>query len=115
MCSNIHSDGLTLCLVDPTDCSVPFDKYQIFLGDNDFFKRKDVLNLISKNANSELSRLFRKAYIENLTSIGLKFTDEVNVSNKYTLIFASNNQTGLDFWKKSNKKCTPSGQRTLDL
>ncbi|MBO4539657.1 MAG: three-Cys-motif partner protein TcmP [Clostridia bacterium] len=157
LCSNICSDGLTLCLVDPTDCSVPFDtikkinektkgkcdfiisffskidfnrnaisayrnknenlieKYQKFVGSNDFFKREDVLNLISKNANTDLSHLFREEYISNLSSIGLKFIDYAAVSNKYTLLFASNNKLGLDFWKKSNKKCTPSGQRILDL
>ncbi len=157
LCKQISHNGITLCLIDPTDCSVPFEtikkinqktnnhcdfiisffdkidfnrngimayekqnnslmeKYQRFLGLSDFYKRNDVIDLIQKKANSELSRLFREEYIRQLSAIGLRFNDTVNVGSKYHLVFASNNQRGLEFWKKANKKCTPSGQTVLDL
>ena len=149
---------LSLCLIDPTDCSVPFstveeiykatkgkcdfiisffdktdfgrnckmaaiwdshrglkEKYHRFLGDDQFFERKDIIDLANQGNHDKIVDEFKIAYKRKLSSLGLSYTDEVAVGSLYHLLFATGNSRGIDFWQKASKKCTPRGQLLLGL
>ncbi|WP_300716605.1 three-Cys-motif partner protein TcmP [uncultured Brachyspira sp.] len=152
----VKENSLNLLVIDPTDCSVPFetiknikkylgkvdliinfaygtdlkrnivkfvngelttarDKYIKFLGDDDFLNNKDVKRYAEHNNNDKLLELYFNYYREHLKQIGFTYIDpSVSVKHFYSLLFASANKRGFDFWKKI-KEIESSGQRTLDL
>ncbi len=87
-------------------------KYEVFLGDDTFFKRPDIIEKANLNKHDELRSLFRERYKEKLAQIGLPHTDERSVENFYSLIFASAHERGLEFWKKANTY-EPNRQKTF--
>ncbi|MEI0509588.1 three-Cys-motif partner protein TcmP [Brachyspira intermedia] len=150
------TNSLNLLVIDPTDCSVPFetiknikeylgkvdliinfaygtdlkrnivklvngeltiarDKYMKFLGDDDFLKDKDIKKYAGNNDNDKLLQLYFEYYCKHLKQIGFTYIDaSVNVKHFYSLLFASADKKGLEFWKRI-KEIESSGQRTLDL
>lgn len=155
-CSIDLSNSLNLVVIDPTDCSVPFetikkiknklvkmdliinfaygtdlnrnivklvkgelksaeDKYISFLGSDDFINNKQCKKLAEQNKNDKLLEIYLENYKENLKKIGLRFIGTSQpIKHYYTLLFASENKRGLDFWNKITKK-EYSGQKMLDL
>lgn len=148
------TNSLNLLVIDPTDCSVPFetikkikeylgkvdliinfaydtdlkrnivklfngeltvakDKYINFLGNDDFLKDENAKKLAEHNDSDKLLQLYFEYYCKYLNQIGFTYIDvSVNVKHFYSLLFASANERGYDFWKKI-KKIEFSGQRTL--
>lgn len=87
-------------------------KYEQFLGDDHFFETDEVVKWAKAGNNLELRTLFRECYKQRLKDIGLSHIDEKPVRHYYSLIFASANPRGLDFWRKSNA-IEPDNQRRL--
>jgi three-Cys-motif partner protein len=89
-------------------------KYELFLGDESFFRQASVMSAAQKGSMQELRKLFSEAYSNKLNALGFKFRDIKPVKQYYYLLFASKNKTGLEFWKKA---CTytPDGQKEFNF
>jgi len=121
------TNSLNLVVIDPTDCSVPFetvkkiltslktdiiinfaygtdlvrnivkavkkeistDKYKKFLGSDAFFENQEVIEHANKNNTTKLLNLYYKEYLKNLTNLGYKESDLLQIESYYCLIFAS--------------------------
>ena len=103
--------NLVNATLDPSFCKVR-NKYERFLGDNRFFEQEETIKWAKAGNNLELRTLFRRCYKQRLKEIGLSYNNEKRVKNYYSLIFASADPRGLDFWKKSNA-IEPDNQRPL--
>lgn len=90
------------------------NKYMRFLGSKDFFNDNKTLELAELGDHTNLRTKFREYYIRSLSNIGLSYTDFIRVKPYYDIVFASQHQTGLKFWKSATKNKF-DGQRTLDL
>lgn len=155
--SNINiTNSLNLVVIDPTDCSVPFEtikkikdklvkidliinfaygtdlkrnivklvkgelksaenKYISFLGSNNFINNIEYKKLAEQNKSDKLLKIYLENYKENLKNIGLKFIElSQPIQHYYTLLFASADEKGLEFWNKI-LKTEYSGQKMLDL
>ncbi len=87
-------------------------KYLQFLGNIDYFDRKEVKNLAVSSNSRKLVLDFFNEYKKNLESIGLIYSESELVKNLYLLLFASGHQTGLKFWKQS-QNISPNDQREI--
>ena len=87
-------------------------KYEVFLGDDNFFQQAEIIEKANRKKHDELRALFRERYKGKLAEIGLIYQDERTVDRFYSLIFASAHKTGLEFWKKANKY-EPNRQKTF--
>ena len=134
-------DSLNLVVIDPTDCSIPFEsikkikrtlprmdmiinvavgtdynrnirntllqpdqfkrtakKYCSFLGDSNFYDK-----IRKTDSDQSLRAAFISAYVDSLKSIGFSFFANKAVENYYHILFASQSNRGIDFWKKATK------------
>ncbi|MDD3627567.1 MAG: three-Cys-motif partner protein TcmP [bacterium] len=88
------------------------EKYEQFLGTENFFNNDQVISYAEKDNDKELSRLFLDTYIKNFKKHGFTYSDINRVENKYILLFFSRHERGLKFWKTA-KGIEYSGQRRL--
>ncbi len=86
-------------------------KYEAFLGEPTFFNDKTILSALQRNDNQTARLAFKEAYFKQLRSIGLNYTDAVDIHHLYYLVFASADARGKDFWDKTAKTITPLDQR----
>lgn len=84
-------------LSDPIRYSKVKDKYEVFLNNRDFF---DSLKKESSSYNKRMA--FRKAFQESLRKIGYNYFGRKEVERFYDILFATEDQRGLDFWEKAN-------------
>jgi len=94
-------------LSDPIKYADVRDKYEVFLNKRDFF---DTLNKESSNYDKRMA--FRKAFQDSLRGIGYTYFGIKEVENYYDILFATENERGLDFWEKANN-LTFDGQYSL--
>jgi three-Cys-motif partner protein len=139
--------GLYLVLIDPTDCSLPFEtvkiikkqlkkadliinyahnsdmgrnirkailepdtpahkKYSDFLGDNEFLKLPETIEMAEKKDTKALRTYYMEKYISQLKSIGYFIGKPKPVKNGgnilYYLLFVTGDDRGIDFWEKVN-------------
>jgi three-Cys-motif partner protein len=90
------------------------NKYIRFLGSKDFFSDKTTLELAEHGDLPNLRTKFREYYVKSLFEIGLTFSDFIRVRPYYDIIFASQHNVGLKFWKSATKN-EFDGQKTLDF
>lgn len=91
------------------------NKYSEFLGDVTYFENPELQNLESSSINENvLFQHFFTAYKKQLSNNGLKYFDSELVKTYYMLVFASGDEKGLDFWKRS-QKISPNDQREFDF
>ena len=89
-------------------------KYIDFLGNDDYFSNKEVINAAKQDDNSIMRNLFIEEYKRRLGAIGYVYTGIEKVEHYYDLLFASKHSLGLNFWKKS-QHVEPSGQARMDF
>ena len=89
-------------------------KYELFLGDENFFNREDVINVAKNEEPEKLRRLFSEFYKTKLAALGFVHSDWRPIKHYYYLLFASRARKGLEFWLKA---CTysPDGQKELNF
>lgn len=89
-------------------------KYIKFLGVDDFFENKAVVDAAQRGDNKKLRKLFLDEYKMSLEKIGYSHFGVEQIKHYYHLLFASRNKKGLEFWDKAHA-ITPSNQRKLPL
>jgi three-Cys-motif partner protein len=88
------------------------EKYERFLGSDNFFTDRDNVVLAENNQHAHLRTQFRAAYKSALTAEGYTyFADEI-IRHYYDLVFASKHPTGLKFWQQA-QRIRPDQQATL--
>ncbi len=90
------------------------NKYMRFLGAKDFFLDERVSELAIQKNTKSLRTIFREYYVQSLSNIGLDYTDFIRVVPYYDIVFASQHELGLKFWKEASKY-EHDGQKKLDL
>ena len=90
------------------------NKYESFLGRNDFFLNSDNILLAEQGKNSELKGKFMRFYENSFEQLGYIYKAYEPVLHYYYLLFVSKNSRGLDFWKKANI-FDPDGQKTFNF
>lgn len=78
-------------------------KYSRFIGSTNFFKEESNINLAKQGRNLELRNSFRDYYINSLKDIGYKHFKFNRIENLYDILFATQNEKGIEFWEKANK------------
>jgi hypothetical protein len=88
------------------------EKYEKFLGVPGFCDQPEVMELAKSSDFGDLRRAFASTYDRKLREEGYMFTDVRRVKHFYYLLFASRNEKGLEFWRKS---CTyaPDNQKEM--
>lgn len=94
-------------LSDPIKYADVKDKYEAFLNNRDFFD-----SLKSDTLNVDRRKAFRDAFKDSLKTLGYRHFEIKEVENYYDILFASENERGLDFWNKANNT-TFDGQYSL--
>lgn len=94
-------------LSDPIKYSGVKDKYEVFLNKRDFFD-----SLEKESSNFDKRMAFREAFQDSLREIGYNYFGIKEVENLYDILFASENERGLEFWNKANTM-TFDGQYSL--
>jgi hypothetical protein len=89
-------------------------KYINVLGNDSFFKNKEVIQLAENGDSLGLRNAFREEYTNSLRGIGYKYFGLKQVKHYYDIIFASSDEKGLEFWNKATRN-EYDGQRTLNL
>jgi hypothetical protein len=83
------------------------------LNSEGIFKKDKFTRLVENNDNESIRKYFRELYQQSLENLGYKYFDYKPIEHYYDLLFASENKTGLSFWKKAAKDIDVSGQRSL--
>jgi three-Cys-motif partner protein len=89
-------------------------KYVGFLGNDDFFRNRNVIAAAHQDDYSRMRSLFVEEYKKNLGAIGYIHTGSEKVLHYYDLLFASKDSRGLDFWRKA-QHVEPGGQTRMDF
>ena len=85
-------------LLQPQQYKKTVEKYCAFLGDDGFYGK------ISKTStDKDLRTLFLSTYENSLRTLGFSYFQGVPVESYYHIMFASQNERGIDFWKKATK------------
>ena len=79
------------------------NKYQAFLGDENYFSNQHVIAAAKQHDIKALRISFINTLRESLKRIGYHFVDMKSVLHYYYLLFASKHEKGLEFWEKANK------------
>ncbi len=90
-------------------------KYESFLGNSKYFSDRSILEALQRNDNQTVRIAFMEAYYKQLNSIGLTFTDAVDIHHLYYLVYASADSRGKDFWDKAVKSISPHSQREFSF
>lgn len=90
------------------------NRYEEFLGDQNFFLRPDVKKVAALGDIEKLRRIFSDAYSSRLDTLGFIHRDVRPVLHYYYLLFASRHPKGLDFWQKACA-ISPQGQREFNF
>ena len=85
-------------LQNPDQYKKAIQKYCSFLGDDRFY---DKIHL--NDTDSELRATFLDTFKHSLQSIGFTHFDFKAVENFYHILFATQNDRGIDFWEKATK------------
>ena len=106
--------NLVKTFLDPSYQSAR-EKYSRFLGGDDFFLNQMNKSLAQNGDLQELRTEFLNNYKQKLVDIGFEHSNyPISVRKYYTILFASQNPTGIDFWNKATK-IDPYGQKKLNL
>jgi three-Cys-motif partner protein len=89
-------------------------KYSRFLDSTSFFQNKEIKKLALEGNNSQLRVAFRNAYLENLKGLGYEHFSYHRILNLYDILFATENERGMDFWKKATRY-KYDGQGTINF
>jgi len=106
--NSLPSDNLNLVFAKVKN------KYESFLGRNDFFLNSDNILLAEQGKNRELKEKFMRFYEKSFEQLGYIYKAHEPVLHYYHLLFVSKNQRGLDFWRKANI-FDPDGQKTFNF
>lgn len=100
-------------LLNPGAHSKCILKYSRFLdSDASFFKNKDNIEFAGQGNSLNLRKNFRELYIQKLKNIGYKYFEYTPVKHYYDLLFVSEHETGIKFWKKATQTKF-DGQRSI--
>jgi len=75
-------------------------KYSRFLGNTEFLRDPENIDLALKKDNFRLRDKFRENYKESMKAMGYKYFEFERVRHYYDILFTSKHPRGLDYWKK---------------
>jgi len=99
-------------LLNPEKFSKSIIKYTLFLDNGDFFTNPDNIELAKLRKYEELRKQFRTMYTVNLGKLGYQHFDFTSVNGYYDILFATEHEKGLEFWRKATA-IRFDGQRKL--
>ena len=82
--------------------SKAYEKYRLFLNDDQYFASHENMNLAKNNNFQELRLRFRDSYKTKLMTLGFKYFDFKKIKHYYDLVFVTRSKLALEFWKKAN-------------
>ncbi len=87
-------------------------KYNQFLDNSDYLTNPENIELAELHKYEELRNKFRITYTDNLRKIGYKYFEFISVNKFYDILFATEHEKGLEFWRKATA-IRFDGQRKL--
>ena len=99
-------------LLNPNTYSKSIDKYSRFLDNPDFFTDFENIDFATQGNFKELRKKFRTIYTGNLKELGYQYFDFTSVNGFYDILFATEHEKGLEFWRKATS-IRFNGQRNL--